>query len=83
MSAHRWSSEGLVEKSNAIDTFEFGGVKGCFSTMEVHRMVARDLTCRNSRMLGVSDQKPRRVISREDYSMKYGDMKNYRVLDCR
>src|SRR5882757_2202494 len=31
------AAKAWLRNSNATDTFEFGGVKGCFSTMEIHR----------------------------------------------
>src|SRR5215470_5223793 len=31
------AAKALLRNPNATDTFEFGGVKGCFSTMEIHR----------------------------------------------
>ena len=45
--------------SNAADTFEFGEVKGCLSTMEIHRN-GRSITLTRQRIQNsrVSDQKP-------------------------
>src|SRR5207245_6096382 len=31
------AAKAWLRNSNATDTFEFGGVKGCLSTMEIHR----------------------------------------------
>src|SRR6202790_660342 len=31
------AAKAWLRNPNATDTFEFGGVKGCFSTMEIHR----------------------------------------------
>src|SRR6202166_2259100 len=31
------AAQAWLRNSNATDTFEFGGVRGCFSTMEIHR----------------------------------------------
>src|SRR5246127_354799 len=31
------AAKAWLRKPNATDTFEFGGVKGCLSTMEIHR----------------------------------------------
>src|SRR6202022_2885814 len=50
---------------NATDTFEFEGVKGCFSTMEIHRNGRPvTLTCKEFKTLAYLVKNPRRVISR-------------------
>jgi DNA-binding response OmpR family regulator len=52
---------------NATDTFEFGGVKGCFSTMEIHRNGRPvSLTCKEFKTLAYLIKNPRRVISRDE-----------------
>jgi DNA-binding response OmpR family regulator len=56
-----------LENSNDTDTFEFGGVKGCFSTMETRRMgepVA--MTRKEFKMLEYLIKNPRRVLSRDE-----------------
>jgi DNA-binding response OmpR family regulator len=55
------------KNSNATDTFEFGEVKGCFSTMEIHfngRPVT--LTSKEFKTLAYLLNNPRRVISRDE-----------------
>ena len=52
---------------NATDTFEFGGVKGCFSTMEIHRNGRPViLTFKEFKTLEYLIKNPRRVISRDE-----------------
>jgi DNA-binding response OmpR family regulator len=55
------------KNSNATDTFEFGAVKGCLSTMEIHRngrLVT--LTSQEFKTLAYLIRNPRRVISRDE-----------------
>jgi DNA-binding response OmpR family regulator len=63
---------------NAMDRFEFGGVKGCFSTMEIHRdgrpVV---LTCKEFKTLAYLIKNPRRVISREELLNEVWGYENY------
>jgi len=52
---------------NATDTFEFGGVSGCFSTMEICRNGRPViLTCKEFKTLAYLVKNPRRVISRDE-----------------
>ena len=56
-----------LRNPNATDTFEFGGVKGCFSTMEIYRngrLVI--LTCKEFKTLAYLIKNPRKVISRDE-----------------
>jgi len=54
-----------LRNSNATDTFEFGGVKGCLSTMEIHRNGRPvTLTRQEFKTLAYLIKNPRRVISR-------------------
>ena len=56
-----------LRNPNATDTFEFGGVKGCFSTMEIHRNGRPViLTCKEFKTLAYLITNPRRVISRDE-----------------
>ena len=56
-----------LRNPNATDTFEFGGVKGCFSTMEIHRNGRSViLTCKEFKTLVYLIKNPRRVISRDE-----------------
>ena len=56
-----------LRNTNATDTFEFGGVKGCLSTMEIHRNGRPViLTCKEFKTLVYLIKNPRRVISRDE-----------------
>src|ERR1700740_2875173 len=60
-----YAAKALVRDPSAADPFEFGEVKGCLSTMEIHRngrLVI--LTCKEFRTLAYLIKNPRRVISR-------------------
>jgi two-component system alkaline phosphatase synthesis response regulator PhoP len=66
------------QNSNATDTFEFGGVRGCFSTMEIHRNgrpVA--LTSKEFNTLAYLIKNPRRVISRDELLNEVWGYENY------
>jgi DNA-binding response OmpR family regulator len=61
------AAKAWLRNLNATDTFEFGGVKGCFSTMEIHRNGGPViLTCKEFKMLAYLIKNPRRVISRDE-----------------
>src|SRR6185369_13616084 len=56
-----------LKNSNASETFEFGGVTGCLSTMEVHRNGRPvTLTYKEFKTLAYLMKNPRRVVSREE-----------------
>ena len=60
------------------DTFEFGGVTGCFSTMEIYRNgrpVA--LRCKEFKTLEYLIKNPRRVISRDELLNQVWGYENY------
>jgi DNA-binding response OmpR family regulator len=60
-------SKAGLRNPNATDTFEFGGVKGCFSTMEIHRNGRPViLTFKEFKTLAYLIKNPRRVISRDE-----------------
>jgi DNA-binding response OmpR family regulator len=66
------------KNSNATDAFEFGGVKGCLSTMEIHcngRPVM--LTSKEFKTLAYLIKNPRRVISRDELLNKVWGYDNY------
>jgi DNA-binding response OmpR family regulator len=80
---HNKSATGLIDTSdvclplgapkvwwrnfNVPDTFEFGGVKGCLSTMEIHRNGRPvTLTSKEFKTLAYLIKNPRRVISRDE-----------------
>jgi two-component system, OmpR family, alkaline phosphatase synthesis response regulator PhoP len=61
------SRKAWLKNSNATDTFEFGGVKGCLSTMEIHRNGRSvTLTSKELKLLAYLIKNPRRVISRDE-----------------
>jgi len=61
------AAKALLRNPNTTDTFEFGGVKGCFSTMEIHRNGRPViLTCKEFKTLAYLIKNPRRVISRDE-----------------
>ena len=63
---------------NATDTFEFGGVTGCFSTMEIHRNGRPViLTCKEFKTLAYLIKNPRRVISRDELLNEVWGYENY------
>jgi DNA-binding response OmpR family regulator len=64
--------------SNAADTFEFGEVKGCLSTREIHcngRPVT--LTSKEFKTLEYLVKNPRRVISRDELLTEVWGYKSY------
>ena len=67
-----------LRNSSPTDTFEFGGVTGCFSTMEVHRNGQPvTLTAKEFKILEYLIQNPRRVISRDELLNEVWGYKNY------
>jgi two-component system, OmpR family, alkaline phosphatase synthesis response regulator PhoP len=61
------AAKAWLRNLNATDTFEFGGVKGCFSTMEIHRDGRPViLTFKEFKTLEYLIKNPRRVISRDE-----------------
>jgi DNA-binding response OmpR family regulator len=63
---------------NPKDTFEFGGVKGCFSAMEIHRDGRPViLTRKEFKTLAYLIKNPRRVISRDELLNEVWGYENY------
>jgi transcriptional regulator len=63
---------------NAADTFEFGEVKGCLSTMEIHRNGRLiTLTSKEFKTLAYLIKNPRRVISRDELLNEVWGYENY------
>src|ERR1700752_53397 len=61
------AAKAWLRNPNATDTFEFGGVQGRFSTMEIHRNGRPViLTCKEFKTLAYLVENPRRVISRNE-----------------
>ena len=63
---------------NAPDTFEFGEVQGCLSTMEIHRNGRPiTLTSKEFKTLVYLIKNPRRVISRDELLNEVWGYENY------
>jgi two-component system, OmpR family, alkaline phosphatase synthesis response regulator PhoP len=79
------AAKAWLRNPNAPDTFEFGGVKGCFSTMEIHRNGRPViLTCKEFKTLAYLIKNPRRVISRDELLNEvwgYRDYPSTRTVD--
>ncbi len=72
------AAKAWLRNPNATDTFEFGGVKGCFSTMDIHRNGRPViLTRKEFKMLAYLIKNPRRVISREELLNEVWRYANY------
>jgi len=72
------AAKAWLKKSNAADTFEFGGVKGCLSTMEIHRNGRPvTLTSKEFKTLAYLIKNPRRVISRDELLNEVWGYDNY------
>jgi DNA-binding response OmpR family regulator len=72
------AAKAWLRNPNATDTFEFGAVKGCFSTMEIHRNGrAVILTCKEFKTLAYFVKNPRRVISRDELLNEVWGYENY------
>ena len=72
------AAKAWLTNPNAADTFEFGGVKGCFSTMEIHRNGRPViLTCKEFKTLAYLIKNPRRVISRDELLNEVWGYENY------
>jgi DNA-binding response OmpR family regulator len=67
-----------LKNSDATDTFEFGGVKGCLSTMEIHRNGRPvTLTSKEFKTLAYLIKNPQRVISRNELLNEVWGYENY------
>jgi DNA-binding response OmpR family regulator len=72
------AAKAWLRNPNAADTFQFGGVKGCFSTMEIHRNGQPVvLTCKEFKTLAYLLKNPRRVISRNELLNEVWGYENY------
>ena len=72
------AAKAWLRNSNATDTFEFGGVKGCLSTMEIHRNGRPvTLTSQEFKTLAYLIKNPRRVISRDELLNEVWGYENY------
>src|SRR5712675_699114 len=72
------AAKAWLRNSSATDTFEFGGVTGCLSTMEIHRNGRPvTLTCKEFKTLAYLIKNPRRVISRDELLNEVWGYENY------
>ena len=72
------AAKAWLRNPNATDTFEFGGVTGCFSTMEIRRNGRPViLTCKEFKTLAYMIKNPRRVISRDELLNEVWGYENY------
>jgi DNA-binding response OmpR family regulator len=72
------AAKAWLRNPNATDTFEFGGVKGCLSTMEIHRNGRPvTLTSKEFKTLAYLIKNPRRVISRDELLNEVWGYENY------
>jgi hypothetical protein len=72
------AAKAWLRNPDATDTFEFGGVKGCFSTMEIHRNGQPIvLTCKEFKALAYFINNPRKVISRDELLNEVWGYENY------
>jgi hypothetical protein len=72
------AAKAWLRSPNAGDTFEFGGVTGCFSTMEIHRNGRPViLTVKEFKTLAYLIKNPRRVISRDELLNEVWGYENY------
>jgi DNA-binding response OmpR family regulator len=72
------AAKAWLRSPNATDTFEFGRVKGCFSTMEIHRDGRPViLTSKEFKTLAYLIKNPRRVISRDELLNEVWGYENY------
>ena len=71
-------ADAWLTNSNATSAFEFGGVKGCLSTMEIHRNGRPViLTNKEFKLLAYLIKNPRRVISRDELLNEVWGYENY------
>jgi DNA-binding response OmpR family regulator len=72
------AAKAWLTNSNATNTFEFGGVRGCLSTMEIHRNGRPvSLTSKEFKLLAYLIKNSRRVISRDELLNEVWGYENY------
>jgi two-component system, OmpR family, alkaline phosphatase synthesis response regulator PhoP len=72
------AAKAWLKNSNTTDTFEFGGVRGRLSTMEIHRNGRPViLTSKEFKLLAYLIKNPRRVISRDKLLNEVWGYENY------
>jgi DNA-binding response OmpR family regulator len=72
------AAKAWLQNSNTTNTFEFGEVKGCLSTMQVYRN-GRPVTLKSKefKLLAYLINNPRRVISRDELLNEVWGYENY------
>jgi DNA-binding response OmpR family regulator len=72
------AAKAWLKNSNGTNRFEFGGVRGCLSTMEIHRNGRPvTLTSKEFKLLAYLINNPRRVISRDKLLKEVWGYENY------
>jgi len=72
------AAKAWLKNFNPTDRFEFGGVKGCLSTMEIHRNGRPVILTRQEfKTLAYLIKNPRRVISRDELLNEVWGYENY------
>jgi hypothetical protein len=72
------AAKAWLRNPGGTDTFEFGGVTGCFSTMEIHRNGRSvTLTCKEFKTLAYLIKNAGRVISRDELLNEVWGYENY------
>jgi DNA-binding winged helix-turn-helix (wHTH) protein len=72
------AAKAWLKNFNATDRFAFGGVKGCLSTMEIHRNGRPVILTRQEfKTLAYLLKNPRRVISRDELLNEVWGYENY------
>jgi DNA-binding response OmpR family regulator len=72
------AAKAWIGNPSDADTFEFGGVKGRFSTMEIYRSGRPvTLTCKEFKTLAYFIKNPRKVISRDELLNEVWGYVNY------
>jgi DNA-binding response OmpR family regulator len=72
------AAKAWLQNSNTTNTFEFGEVKGCLSTMQVYRNGRPvTLTSKEFKLLAYLINNPRRVISRDELLNEVWGYENY------
>jgi DNA-binding response OmpR family regulator len=72
------AAKAWLTTSNATNTFEFGEVRGCLSTMQIHRNGQPvTLTSKEFKLLAYLITNPRRVISRDELLNEVWGYENY------
>ena len=78
LSAPLDAAKAWFRNPSATDTFEFGGITTCFSTMEVHRNGRPvTLTCKEFKTLAYLIKNPRRVLTRDELLNEVWGYENY------